>query len=88
LLRQLYHSLAIGKTVTPLGCTTFGAVTITTQMDGVIADYTLTQPDATVLNNNTGVLDTCSRLTISVLLTLMVARLQILLNCTNDINGW
>ncbi|WP_413999771.1 T9SS type B sorting domain-containing protein [Flavobacterium sp. W1B] len=48
-------ALDIDKTVTPLGCTTFGAVTITATDGWGNYEYTLTQPDLTVLNNNTGV---------------------------------
>lgn len=48
-------ALVIDKTVTPLGCTTLGAVTITARDGWGNYDYTLTQPDLTVLNNNTGV---------------------------------
>ncbi len=47
-------ALAINKTVTALGCTTTGAVTITATDGWGTYDYTLTQPDLTVLNNNTG----------------------------------
>ncbi|WP_348811958.1 T9SS type B sorting domain-containing protein [Flavobacterium maritimum] len=48
-------TLAITKIVTPLGCTTFGAVTITATGGWGNYEYSLTQPDATVLINNTGV---------------------------------
>lgn len=48
-------ALVIDKTVTPRGCTTFGAVTITAQDGWGDYTYRVTLPNSSVLTNKTGV---------------------------------
>ncbi|GAA3761202.1 T9SS type B sorting domain-containing protein [Flavobacterium ginsengiterrae] len=48
-------ALTIDKTVTPRGCTTFGAVTVTAQNGWGDYTYTVTQPNGAALTNKTGI---------------------------------